>query len=120
MPLRRHVVSVSAQRTIREAFTDLETAVSPSDVAIFSKTTLQDVRKAASEVESQLAARQSLRNMRRLVPLFRGLDHYSRSIEILCNGTQYLAWVWAPITVVLKVRKPYNEPVNTNSLRGQC
>lgn len=96
-------VSLSARRIIREAFEDLERTVSPTEARDFQNTTLQDVQKAAHEIEDVLAARQSLRNMRRLMPLFKGMEHYSGCIEVLCNGTPYLPWLWAPIKLVLKV-----------------
>ena len=104
MPLRRRDPALAiAQRTVREAFEDLEKTVSPADSKDFEITTLENVQKAALEIENQLAARQSLRNMRRLMPLFSGLGYYAQTIEVLCNGTPYLPWIWAPIKLVLKV-----------------
>ncbi|KAE8552363.1 hypothetical protein EYB25_006257 [Talaromyces marneffei] len=108
MPLaRRDPTLAAAQRTIREAFEDLEKTVSPADSKDFEVTTLENVQKAALEIENQLAARQSLRNMRRLVPLFTGLGYYSQTIEVLCNGTPYLPWIWAPIKLILKISSDY-------------
>ena len=60
----------------------------------FQSTSLEDVRNAAKEVERQLAARQCLRNMRRIQPFLDGLEHYSKTVEVLCNGTPYLPWIW--------------------------
>ena len=102
MPLSTRV-SLPAQRAIKAAFQDLEKVVSTEDRVELNDTTLDDVRKAAYQIENQLAARQSLRNMQRLIPLFDGLQHYSKTIEVLCNGTPYLAWIWAPIKLILKV-----------------
>lgn len=104
MPLGTRI-SLAAQRVIRGAFEDLERTVSAGDSAEFRDTTLEDVQRACYDIEDHLAARQSLRNMRRLVPLFTGLQYYSRSIEVLCNGTPFLPWIWAPIKLILKVRK---------------
>jgi hypothetical protein len=106
MPLKRPGASfVLAQRMIREAFEDLEKTVSPSDSKDFKTETLLEVQKAALRIEEQLAARQLLRNMRRLEPLFTGLQHYSKTIDVLCNGTPYLPWLWAPITLILTVSR---------------
>ena len=105
MPLKAPTAAQSAGRhTIQKAFKDLERAICPADSRDFASTTLGDVRKAAIDIERQLAARQSLRNMRRLEPLFQGLEHYSRTIEVLCNGTEYLPWIWAPIKLIMKAR----------------
>lgn len=99
----------AARRTIERAFKDLERTIAPAETRDFSSTTLDDVRKAAIEVERQLAARQSLRNTRRLEPLFKGLEHYAKVIEALANGTDYLPWIWAPIKLVLKIAADYVE-----------
>ncbi|KAJ0336653.1 hypothetical protein COL922a_007730 [Colletotrichum nupharicola] len=101
MPLAARV-SPAAQRIIRDAFKDLERTISRDDGADFATTSLDKVIKAAHDVENQLAARQLLRNMRRLTPLFDGLQHYSKSIEAACEGTPYMAWIWAPIKLILK------------------
>ncbi|KAK1479161.1 NACHT domain-containing protein [Colletotrichum tamarilloi] len=106
MPLAARV-SLAAQRTIRDAFNDLERTISSEDSADFATTTLDKVIKAAHDVENQLAARQLLRNMRRLTPLFDGLQHYSKSIEAACEGTPNMAWIWAPIKLILKVSSDY-------------
>ncbi|KAK1751103.1 hypothetical protein QBC47DRAFT_84133 [Echria macrotheca] len=99
----------SARRAVEKAFKDLESTIEPAESRDFSSTTLDDVRKAAIEIERQLAARQSLRNTRRLDPLFKGLEHYAKVIEVLANGTDYLPWIWAPIKLILKIAADYVE-----------
>lgn len=102
-------VSAAARQTIRAAFDDLDRTITPADSRDFRATTIQSVRDAALEIERQLAARGSLRNMRRLMPLFRGLEHYSKVVDTLCNGTPYLPWIWAPITLILRVASEHVE-----------
>ncbi|KAI0400767.1 hypothetical protein F4802DRAFT_583444 [Xylaria palmicola] len=110
MPLpKKDPATAIAKSTISAAFKELANAVSPADSADFESITLDDVRKTALDIENQLAARQLLRNMRRLSPLFSGLQYYSKSIEILCNGTPYLPWLWAPISLILKICSDYVE-----------
>lgn len=82
--------SPEPRRIIREAFEDLEKVISADEANDFNNTTLQSVQDAALEIESVLAARQSLRNMRRLSPLFDAMRCYAETIEVLCNGTPYL------------------------------
>ncbi|KAI1742969.1 hypothetical protein F4680DRAFT_388566 [Xylaria scruposa] len=108
MPLAP-IPSAGAKQTIKVAFESLDKTILPSDSRSFAETTLQDVRTSALQLEEQLAARRALRNMRRLDPLFKGLQHYSKVVEILCNGTPYLAWIWAPITLILKIASDYVE-----------
>ncbi|KAI0421831.1 hypothetical protein F5X98DRAFT_389104 [Xylaria grammica] len=110
MPLRqRDRATAVAQRTIKIAFDELEKTMPPTDSIGFENITLNTVRKTALGIETQLAARQSLRNMRRLEPLLTGLHYYSKAIETLCNGTLYLPWLWAPISIILKISSDYVE-----------
>lgn len=89
-PLARAPASVAAVDTIQQAFEDFERTVIQTDSYAFSATTLQNVRQAALDTERLLAAQQSLCNLARLEPFFNALEHYSRVIEVLCNGTPYL------------------------------
>lgn len=102
MPLNRGTCS-EAERTMREAFENLKRIITITDRTQLENLALDDVEKAALKIEKQLAASQSLRNMRRLAPLFKGLEHYSAAIEIICRDTPYLPWIWAPIKLALEV-----------------
>jgi uncharacterized FlgJ-related protein len=91
------ILTPQARRTFQESFDSFEKTVqrySRTDDREFSDTTLRDVRDAAKQVERQLAARQCMRNMRRLEPFLNGLEAYSKVIEVLCNGTPFLSWIW--------------------------
>ncbi|EXF79271.1 NACHT domain-containing protein [Colletotrichum fioriniae PJ7] len=98
-----------ARETLQRAFDELQQTITPQDWRAAESTTLEDVRKAALDIETQLAARQSLRNMRRLMPLLAGMEHYAKVMDILCNGTPFLSWVWAPITLILRIASEYVE-----------
>lgn len=102
MPLRP-AASQQASQAIRAAYEDLERAVNPTDARDFAAASLEDVVRDARELEDQLAARGSLRNMRRLLPLFSGLEHYATAVDVLCKETPYLAWIWSPITLILRI-----------------
>ncbi|KAI9686269.1 MAG: hypothetical protein M1822_003925 [Bathelium mastoideum] len=99
--------SAQARLTLHKAFERFSTTVTAEDHRRFSSTELKDVRDTALQIESQLAARGALGNMRRLQPLLQGFEHYSKSIEVLCNGTPYLPWIWAPIKLMLQVSSDY-------------
>lgn len=102
MPLAP-VASQEARKTVQTAFEELRQTITPQDSRDFDKTTIQDVRQAALNIEVQLASRQCLRNMRRLMPFFQGLEHYEKVMSVLCNGTPFLPWAWAPITLILRI-----------------
>lgn len=100
----RPTLTPQARRTFQESFDSFEKTVqrySRTDDREFSNTTLRDVRDAAKEVERQLAARQCMRNMKRLEPFLNGLEAYSKVIEVLCNGTPFLSWIWVSCDIKL-------------------
>ncbi|KAF2868791.1 hypothetical protein BDV95DRAFT_630472 [Massariosphaeria phaeospora] len=109
MPQLAPAVSTLARQTMRMAFEDLERTMTPADARDSRTTTLQQVRAAALQIESQLAAQQKLRNMRRLTPLLNGLEHYANVVDVLCNGTPFLSWIWSPITLILRIASEYIE-----------
>ncbi|KAL6832173.1 hypothetical protein V8C40DRAFT_238034 [Trichoderma camerunense] len=75
----------------------------------FNSTTLRDVHNIAIEIERHLSTRGLLRNMRRLLPLFEGLEHLSKILDRPCNGTPFLPWLWAPIGLILRITSKYIE-----------
>jgi hypothetical protein len=85
---------------------EFKQSVSSSDARDFNNSKLEDVYKAARSIETQLAARGSLRNTRRLQPFFKGLEHYSKVMEVLCNGTPYLSWIWVIILLNMRLGLP--------------
>jgi len=100
----RPTLTPQARRTFQESFDSFEKTVqrySRTDDREFSNTTLRDVRDAAKDVERQLAARQCMRNMKRLEPFLNGLETYSKVIEVLCNGTPFLSWIWVSCDIEL-------------------
>lgn len=86
--------STQARDIVSKAFERFQIIVTPEHARSFDNTTLKDVRDAARQLEDELAARRSLKNMKRLYSFFNGIECYSKSIEVLCNGTPYLPWIW--------------------------
>ncbi|PVH83786.1 hypothetical protein DL98DRAFT_652239 [Cadophora sp. DSE1049] len=99
--------SPQARIIFEDAFKHFEETVNFDDKREFQLTTLKDVRDAARQIERDLGDRGCLRNMRRLQPFFDGLDRYSTIIDVLCNGTPYLPYIWAPIKLMLKLASDF-------------
>ena len=83
-----------ASTTLEKAVSRLKSSVISQDAVLFQQTTLDDVKNAARAIETRQRERKSMHNMARLKPFFEGLEKYSRVIEVLCNGTDYLPWIW--------------------------
>ena len=86
------------------AFERLKATVNPEDARIFASTTMQDVWNAARRIERQLEAKRSLRSFNRIQKFLAGIEQYSKVVEVLCNQTPYLPYIWvrfkAPIFVL--------------------
>ena len=98
--------SNEALKTIRQAFEEFEKDVNPTDRRTFTDMTLQQVRQALLDCEKDLDARGKNYNLRRIETFVHCIQHYSSSVDIVCNGTPYLAWIWSPITLILQVCVP--------------
>lgn len=84
-----------AERMIQRVCDRFANELSDEDVKkIQSTANLDDVKLAVRQIEQQLAARQSLRNMARIVPFLDSIEQYSKALEVACNGTDYLPWIW--------------------------
>lgn len=82
------------------AFERLKDSVSKDDARSFASTTMEDVWIAARAIERQLESRRSLRGFHRIQPFLSGLEQYSKVIEVLCNQTPYLAFIWVSKSIL--------------------
>jgi hypothetical protein len=85
------------QAVIADAFEKLKRSISQEDAYKFASTELKDVWWAVREIDRQQRERQSAQNLRRIEPLLRGIEKYSKVVEVLCNGTPYLPYVWVSV-----------------------
>ncbi|KAK8013246.1 hypothetical protein PG991_009517, partial [Apiospora marii] len=91
-----------AQRLIERACDQFRKEIPSAEVdRIRSITKLGDVKLAIQQIETQLAATQRLRNLGRILPFIDALGRFSQAVEVACNGTDYLPWIWAPIKFIL-------------------
>jgi hypothetical protein len=79
---------------ITDALEKFKQSISDEDAHDFASTDLKDVWKAVRDIENAQRKRQSVQNLRRIDPLLRGIEQYSKVIEVLCNGTPYMPYVW--------------------------
>lgn len=77
----------------------LKDSVSSAHADAFQTTSFEEVWTAAEEIEKAHEARGNLRNMRRIAPFLKGLQNYSKVIEVLCNGTPYMPWIWVSLAI---------------------
>ena len=84
-----------ALQMIEKACDRFRGVISTEDAKLIEATSsIDDVKLAIRQVDQQLAARQRLRNMERLTPFVDAVERYSKAIDVVANGTQYLPWIW--------------------------
>ena len=89
---------------IADAFEKLRRSISEEDAKKFASTNLKDVWSAVREIDDTHRRRQSAQNLRRVEPLLTGLEKYSKVIEVLCNGTPYMPYVWVCYPILTRGR----------------
>ena len=68
--------------------------MSEDEARNFASTTMKDVWAAVRDVENHLQSRRCLRGFHRIRPFLAGLEQYSGVVEVLCQGTPYLPFIW--------------------------
>ena len=76
------------------AFERLRDTVSKDDARAFASSKMEDVWATAKDIERQLEERRSLRGFRRIQPFLEAVEQYSKVIEVSCNQTPYLPFIW--------------------------
>jgi hypothetical protein len=97
-----------ARDTISRSFERLRRSLSDEDAHDFASTELRDVWKAVREIDAAQRKRQSAQNLRRIEPLLKGIEKYAKVIEVLCNGTPYLPYVWVCVRAEPQPGSPTN------------
>lgn len=84
-----------AQRLIARACDRFRNEITSGEAKqIVSAGSFDEVKAALGQVERYLAARQSLRNFDRIAPFLVAAERFSQVVEVVCNGTPYLPWIW--------------------------
>jgi hypothetical protein len=92
----------SPTSTIHKTFESLQRSISLEHRHTFESTELQDVWTAIQDIQTAQRKRRSAQNLRRIEPLLEALEKYAKVIEILCNGTQYLSFIWVSHYAILR------------------
>lgn len=95
------------RKIMKSAFDNLTRAVTPQDLRDFKDTTLEDVWKAARQIEREQGKRSYLQNMRRIEPALETLGSYAKCIEVFCQGFPFMSFVWGPIKFILLLARQH-------------
>lgn len=77
--------------------------LSPEEDAQFQVTGIDDLRMSILSIQSHQRARKKLVHMKRIASFLEAMEQFGKVIEIFLNATDYLAFVWGPIKLLLLV-----------------
>lgn len=86
-----------AQRQLELSCARFRKDLSAEDDKAIRTTSLDDVRAAIAQIETELASRQSLRNFDRLSPYINAIERYGKVIEVFCNSDPLVPYIWVII-----------------------
>lgn len=83
-----------AQRQLELSCARFRKDLNAEDDEAIRTTSLDDVRAAIAQTETELASRQSLRNFDRLSPYINAIERYGKVIEVFCNSDPLVPYIW--------------------------
>jgi len=109
---------MDVKQEIEEAFKTFEQNIHTTDAKAYRSTTVDDVYQAARIIERDQAQRKCLRNLRRIEPLLNSLRKFGVAIDVLCQGTPYLPFLWVRRLSEQMIRNTHTSrpPSNSSSM----
>lgn len=83
-----------AQRQLELSSERFRSELDAVDDRLIRATSLNDVRAAIAQTETQLASRQGLRNFDRLSPYINAAERYGKVVEVFCNSSPMVSYIW--------------------------
>ena len=102
------------QAIIAGAIEKFKRPISEEDAHNFASTELKDVWSAVREIDTRQRRRQSAQNLRRIEPLLQGVEKNAKVIEVLCNGTPFMRYVWVCTLLVSISRRSHSRYLGSN------
>lgn len=90
-----------AQQQLERACQRFRDQLTPKENDEIRATSWEDVQHAIIDIERQLAARQCLRNLERLSPYLKAVEGYGSVVEIFCNSSTFVPYVWVSSLLLL-------------------
>lgn len=85
----------AASTAFDEALFSFKQGLTDKEKLDFAQTTIDDVLKAAQEIQDKQGKRSLLRNLNRIKPYIAGLQQFSRIIEVFVQAKpEIMAFIW--------------------------
>ena len=94
---------VSVEDTFRATLSNFKKRLTSKEQDDFSFSTLEDVRKEISRIQSEQGNEKKMMNMTRLQSFLEAMDQFGKVIEVFLNASQFVAFIWGPLKFILQV-----------------
>ena len=88
----------------RNALGSFTSGLSPAQIEDFRFTTLEDVYKVVVTIQAEQARRKEMMNLTRIQSFLEAMNHFGQDVEVFMNSSEFLPFIWGPITFLLQVR----------------
>ncbi|KAH8652695.1 hypothetical protein BGZ60DRAFT_533558 [Tricladium varicosporioides] len=75
----------------------------------FQMTTLEQLREAIGDIQKKQQTSRQMQNMTRLGKFIEAMEEYGKVVEIFCNSSQFVPFVWGPMKFLLQVTSTYHK-----------
>lgn len=89
-----------AERQLELSCERFRSELDVDDDRMIRATSLDDVRATIAQTEQELASRQGLRNFDRLSPYINAAERYGAVIEVFCNSSPIVPYIWVRLLLL--------------------
>ena len=104
-----NAASDDALRKIETAFNNFWKIITPRDERDFKSLELAELRRQIQNIESTIDSQVTQLHLRSILAFVDAVDKYSEVIGVLCQGTPYLCFLWAPVKLFIVIAKHHSE-----------
>lgn len=69
----------------------------------FSFTDIKGLNLAIDDLQKKQHSQRRLQNLSRLKPFLEAMEQYGKVVEVFCNSSEFVAFVWGPMKFLLQV-----------------
>ncbi|KAF4631381.1 hypothetical protein G7Y89_g6756 [Cudoniella acicularis] len=74
----------------------------------FQMTTLPQLQKAIADIQKKQQSERRMQNMTRLGRFVEAMEEYWKVVEVFCNSSQFLPFIWGPMKFLLQVTSTFH------------
>ncbi|KAK4196326.1 hypothetical protein QBC40DRAFT_351857 [Triangularia verruculosa] len=97
--------TVAAVSAFAQALDSFKAELRPKQRSIFQATTLADLLAEVDKVQREQHASRRLQAVGRLRPALEALDQLGKVVETFTNTSDFVAFVWGPLKLLIQVRR---------------